>query len=143
MSKIKTQLREMGLYENDYRMFPVDTDHLGKPVFRVTRLAMRNKMIFTQNDNPTAWLAIPLSHATEFRNALIGYCFQDGELRWDAEFILHHGLEQRTEVELPVHLVMYAPQYPLHLRNHLAYEKHVRSADRKRLAVQKASPPSL
>jgi hypothetical protein len=140
MTRIKTQLRNMGLYEDDYRMFPVDVDHLGNPVFRCTPLALKNRMIFTENENPTLWVAVPLNHATDFRKALIGYCFKDGEIRWDAEFIIHNSLMGKQEIELPVHLVMYAPQYPMHLRTHLAFEKHKRSVDRKRIVVKKSSP---
>ena len=125
----------MGLYMDDVRMFPVDLDHLGNPVFRATNLSQRNKMLFAKNANPIAWKAKPLKMATNYRKALIGYCFQDGEIRWDAEFIIHHGLEGKSVVELPVHLVMYSPQYPLNQRKHLAYYKHKRSVDRKKLVV--------
>ena len=142
--KIKKQLRDMDLYMSDIRVFPIDVDHLGNPVFRCTPLALKNKMVFTENENPTVWLAVPLSEAVRFRDALIGYCFQDGEIRWDAEFIIHHSLEGKSEIELPVHLLMYAPQFPLPLRSHLAVEKYKRSVDKKRLAVQtKCPPPTL
>ncbi len=125
---------------DDVRFYAIDVDHLGNPVFRITRQGMKNRMALAQNMNPTQWTAVPLSQATSFHKRLIGYCFQDGEIRWDAEFIIHHGLADKSEVELPVHLLMYSPQYPLHLRKHLAFYKHQRSVDRKKLVVQKASP---
>ena len=139
---IKKQLGDMGLRMDDIRAFPVGVDHENNAVFRYTPLTQRKNMKAAKNENPLVWKAVPLRDATFFAEDLIGYCFKDGEIRWDAEFIIHHGLEGKPEIELPVHVLMYAPHYEKHLRKHLAYEKYKRASDQKRVVAQTQSPPA-
>ena len=135
--KVRGQVTKMGLnWPDDVRVFPVDKETIsGRPVFRYSMLAMSKRMKATGNTNPQLWQHVYLADAVRFRDSLIGYIFPDGEIRWDAEFIIHSGIQGRSKVEIPVHVIMYAPTYPKHLRKHLAYEKHLRSTDQKRLVI--------